>query len=190
MRGLGKPPRSPTRGRDKPICGAKRRRGSLRRRPLWGNCVLRWGKIFGEVVRGAQFCLKGRTAFEGGGESRRLPRSAQPPAAFSTAERGTPRRCANGGVCRGGRYCGDWESRPNAARLTSPECGTLLRERLPRFATQSAKVAAPSSAAAAAFSMSAAFRNAVPTPLRHALLIYTCGSLRSPPFLTPNWRKF
>ena len=43
-----------------------------------GNCVLRWGKIFGEVVRGAQFCLKGRTAFEGGGESRRLPRSAQP----------------------------------------------------------------------------------------------------------------
>ena len=42
-----------------------------------GNCVLGWGKIFGEVVRGAQFCLKGRTAFEGG-ESRRLPRSAQP----------------------------------------------------------------------------------------------------------------
>ena len=31
-----------------------------------------------ERVRGAQFCLKGRTAFEGGGESRRLPRSAQP----------------------------------------------------------------------------------------------------------------
>ena len=43
-----------------------------------GNCVLRWGKIFGKVVRGAQFCLKGRTAFEGGGESRRLPRSAVP----------------------------------------------------------------------------------------------------------------
>ena len=49
-----------------------------------GNRVLGWGKIFGEVVRGAQFCLKGRTAFEGGGESRRLPRSAQP-AAFGAA---------------------------------------------------------------------------------------------------------
>ncbi len=31
-----------------------------------------------ERGRGAQFCLKGRTAFGGGGESRRLPRSAQP----------------------------------------------------------------------------------------------------------------
>ena len=153
LRGLRKPPRSPTRGRDKPICGAKRRRGSLRRRTLGGKCVF-VGMIFWEVVRGA------------------------------------PRRCANGGVCRGGKYCGDWESRPNVTRLTSPECGTLLRGLLPRFASQSAKVAAPSSAAAAAFSMSAASRNAVPTPLRHALLIYTCGSLRSPPFLTPNSRKF
>ena len=31
-----------------------------------------------ERGRGAQFRLSGRTAFEGGGESRRLPRSAQP----------------------------------------------------------------------------------------------------------------
>ena len=30
--------------------------------------------------RGARFCLKGRTAFWGGGESRRLPRSAKPSA--------------------------------------------------------------------------------------------------------------
>ncbi len=30
--------------------------------------------------RGARFCLKGRTAFGGGGESRRLPRSARPSA--------------------------------------------------------------------------------------------------------------
>jgi len=33
-----------------------------------------------ERGRGAQFCLSCRTAFRGGGESRRLPRSAQPSA--------------------------------------------------------------------------------------------------------------
>ena len=59
LRGLGKPPRSPTRGRDKPICGAKRRRGSLRRRPLGGKLRFGVGKDFwGSSARRAVLPLR------------------------------------------------------------------------------------------------------------------------------------
>ena len=44
-----------------------------------GECYS-WASFFVGSGRGARFCLKGRTAFWGGGESRRLPRSAKPSA--------------------------------------------------------------------------------------------------------------